>query len=303
MAKNQTGSASKSGGSDRPSNISPGGHIYDRTTGEWVGEGSRELASLSSSGVGTKVLHDANGVVGVQFTSSVGNASAQGAPANAAPQASATVAQSAKPGVTAVPAPAPKASGGGFVATAANRGAFRPDWNRGDAWSGKDDPVQDMVFGGYHWQASPKWTNGDMIEVRFGDTEIVQEIVGLAIVGADIGHNAARHVFGPNVNNMGPQARMTALQGMAAEGAKRGIQGSIDGMFNMGAAIQQAAAENKAYEVATQAAKDAFNDVLDYKMLLQQQETNAMKDRQVDEKWRLEEVRRAAIAAGPAPLP
>ena len=248
--------------------------------------------SLASQGIGTKVLHDANGVVGLQFVSTVGQAAAAGAPANAT-QVTGAAPTPAAGGTPAKPvgAPAggasalPNAPAGRVPATIANRGAFLAAFNRGDEFSGKSEPVQDMVLGGYHWLASPKYTNGDLVEVRYGDSEIVQEVVSLAIVGADIGYNAARHVFGPNVNNMGPKERIDALTGMAANAAHNGTLGAIDGAFNLGGAIQNNIAQQVAQEAAGKAAHDAFNDAWDLRELLQHQEANKAKWNQVQAKW------------------
>lgn len=200
-------------------------------------------------------------------------------------------------------APAEGFSPGGAVpistpATVGNRGAFIRDW----AFSGKDDPIQDAIFAGVHWYANPKNSNLDWIETRYGDSEIVQEFMGLAGVGSDIGFNAARMVFGPRVQEMGPMERYTALQGMAAVGAGNLGTAITEGAFGAVGAARAWAADNAANEAAIAAERAAVEDAWDYRQLLQHQEANAHKGRQIEEKWRLEEVRQDAIARGPAAL-
>lgn len=51
-------------------NVSAGGHVYDRTTGTWVGETQGSFGDgidHARSGDRSRVIHDANGPVGVQF--------------------------------------------------------------------------------------------------------------------------------------------------------------------------------------------------------------------------------------------
>lgn len=51
-------------------NISPGGQVYDRTTGTWVGQNQGSVGDGSNwgapNGAATRVIHDANGPVGYQ---------------------------------------------------------------------------------------------------------------------------------------------------------------------------------------------------------------------------------------------
>ncbi|QCS37250.1 hypothetical protein [Tortoise microvirus 75] len=256
-----------------------------------MGEGSAALAEMASTGIGTRVIHDANGVVGLQFTSPVQEASSQGSPSRATePGNVGAVERRQEAGVireTAYGSVAGDALAGArqeatlenrgakapaLKSTASSRGAFVASFVRDWNFSGKDDPVQDMVFAGTHWAANPKFTNGDLVQTRYGDSEIVQEVVGLSILGADIGFNAARAVFGPNVQNMGPQARLDALGAMAGKGAHSAIQGAIDTGFNLGDAVREAAAQNKLHEERYNAAKDAFNEAWDYREKLQEQE-------------------------------
>lgn len=62
--------------------------------------------------------------------------------------------------------------------------------DRSGGWSGKDDPPQDNLIGGFHWMASPKWTNAELFEGRYG--EVGETLIGLAVLGADVGYNARR---------------------------------------------------------------------------------------------------------------
>lgn len=85
------------------------------------------------------------------------------------------------------------------VATFANRGAFNAangkdhpyiDMRRDNyAWSGKDDPSQDIKLGGYHARLPPTWSNGEVIEMAFGDNEVISTLYGMALIGATIGYN------------------------------------------------------------------------------------------------------------------
>lgn len=86
--------------------------------------------------------------------------------------------------------------------TAANRGAFMGsgyngpfqsaylDLTRDDyAWSGEDLPSQDMKIAGYHLRANPRWSNGEVVEMLFGDNEVVSTLYSVFHVPAVIGYN------------------------------------------------------------------------------------------------------------------
>lgn len=149
--------------------------------------------------------------------------------------------------------------------TAANRGAFIRDW----AFSGKDDPVQDAVMFGRHWAANPRMTNGSWIEERMGDSEILQEIYGLAVFGSDLGFNAARAVWGDNVQNMSPAQRGDVLVKRAASSAEDVGSALFDIGFGAVSAARNWAAENKAEEDRQARAVRTVNDAWDYRLHMQ----------------------------------
>lgn len=78
--------------------------------------------------------------------------------------------------------------------------ADRGNYLRSSAWSGKDEPAQDNLIGGVHWQASPLWTNAELFEGRYG--EVGETLIGLAVLGADIGWNARRAIWGEGHQNV-----------------------------------------------------------------------------------------------------
>lgn len=108
-------------------------------------------------------------------------------------------------GAVAVPPPTQSP----VKATQANRGAFNLVFNAPEAfraggvqhpylkmqrdnyaWSGEDLPPQDMVIGGLHLRANPKWSNGEVVEMLFGDNEVVSTLYSVFHVPAVAGYNA-----------------------------------------------------------------------------------------------------------------
>lgn len=148
----------------------------------------------------------------------------------------------------------------GPVVSLGNRGAFLRD----NAWSGKDDPGQDMLWGGFHYMANPRWTNMELLEARLGDSELISTALGLATLGADLGYSARNWADRNGFNNgRGP-----------AEAIARGVQPDVVGdAINAGRnALTSWANQNKAHEQRLQAHEDDFNEAWDYRMELTQRE-------------------------------
>lgn len=142
------------------------------------------------------------------------------------------------------------------VVSMANRGAFLRD----AAWSGKDDPGQDLLWGGFHYMANPRWTNMELLEARLGDSELLSTVLGLATLGADLGYSA--RVWADRNGYAGGRGPMQALE--------RGLQPTaVADAVNAGRNwLTSWADANKAEEDRMQAYEDDFNDVLDYKLEL-----------------------------------
>lgn len=149
--------------------------------------------------------------------------------------------------------------------TAGNRGAFIRDW----AFSGKDDPIQDAVIAGRHWAGNPMYSNLSWIEERYGDSELITEIASLALLGSDIGFNAARAVWGDNVQNMSPAQRGDVLVKRAAASAEDVGNSVFEIGFGVVEAARNWAAENKANEERQARAVQTVNDAWDYREHLQ----------------------------------
>lgn len=166
---------------------------------------------------------------------------------------------------------------GPAVATAANRGAYKSSpaaavfagsylnlTRDNNAWSGEELPPQDMVLGGWHLRANPKWSNGEVVEMLFGDNELVSTMYSLFHVPATFGYNA-RIMANENGWDDGKGV---------SRAIERGLQPDVVGDF-IGNAVNGArtwAADNKAREDAVAAAYADALDVENYKQELQKQE-------------------------------
>lgn len=108
----------------------------------------------------------------------------------------------------------------------------------GGAW-GNHSPakLQDLVFGGALMQANPGYSNAGDGEERWG--EIGGELVGLAAMGSDLGHNAARMYFGENYRDLGPAQRLSILGNDVMGAAATGAEGALAAVFAGGAALLQ----------------------------------------------------------------
>lgn len=142
----------------------------------------------------------------------------------------------------------------------ANRGAFLRDM----AWSGKDDPPQDLLMMGYHWKSDPRNTNAELFEARYGDSELAATAYFLMTFGSDVGFNAhsiAREKWG-YTNASVPGAIAAAVQPEAVAGA-----------FNAGRNwLTSWADAQKAEEERLQAFEDDFNEAWDAREYYQKQE-------------------------------
>lgn len=121
------------------------------------------------------------------------------------------------------------------------------------AWSGKADPAQDNLAAGFHWQANPKWTNAELWEARYG--EVGETLIGLAVLGADIGYNAKKFV---------------QAQGWSQKSVGQALEDAPWAAFNslMDWRDDYVAKDNAAKQLLEDAEAD-FNDAWDYRMDLQ----------------------------------
>lgn len=141
----------------------------------------------------------------------------------------------------------------------ASRGAY----SRTNAWSGKDDPAQDNLMGGRHWQASPYWTNAELFEARYG--EVGETLIGLAVLGADIGWNARRLVWGENHQsvNVWNSLAETVERGIKHQADPKTFGDNLDAFGGWVSDIRGWAEQNKARERQMQAWEDEFNAAWD----------------------------------------
>lgn len=145
--------------------------------------------------------------------------------------------------------------------TAAQIWAGRAAFTRKASWSGKDDPGQDLMWSGFQWQAHPGWTNMELAEARYGDSELFQTLGFLATIGADIGWNARRAVWGENhqsvnVGNEVQKAVAAAVQPEAVAGTWNAWVSDVRGW----------AAENKAREESDAQIQFELDDAWDARL-------------------------------------
>jgi len=143
-------------------------------------------------------------------------------------------------------------------ATAANRGAFVRD---ASSWSGKDEPPQDNIIAGQHWRASPRWTNAELFEARYG--EVGETLIGLAVLGADIGYNA-RIAWDEQFTPKNQKVMAGAIED--AGDAALGL------FFSALETVTSAANDRKAFEQRRDAAVSSAMDALDARLELQAEE-------------------------------
>lgn len=144
----------------KPSDYSPGGQVYDRTTGTWAGENTRSVGEdMSSPGRGTFVIHDANGPVGVHLAGRPRMPDGPGAGVT-----SNGVRQSGSPSIGAsvtgpgAPAVASSTGGGALAATAGIK--LKP----------KMQPTfTQLSVGGSPIVHHPGWSDAGEAEERYGD--------------------------------------------------------------------------------------------------------------------------------------
>lgn len=127
--------------------------------------------------------------------------------------------------------------------TAAQIWAGRAAFTRKAGWSGKDDPGQDLMWSGFQWQSHPGWTNMELAEARYGDSELFQTLGFLATFGADIGWNARRAVWGEKHQNVNVGEEVQ--KAIAAAANPEVVAGSWNGWVSD---IRGWAANNKARE-------------------------------------------------------
>jgi len=140
--------------------------------------------------------------------------------------------------------------------------ADRGNYIRSSAWSGKDDPAQDNLLGGRHWQASPYWTNAELFEARYG--EVGETLIGLAVLGADIGWNARRAIWGENHQNVniGDEMQRAIVNQFTPESTER----HLDMFGGWVADIRGWAADNAAKERRLEELQAEFDSAWDARL-------------------------------------
>lgn len=193
----------------------------------------------------------------VAFTTDDGRAIME-RPASAAPGPAGASAGGATSNA-ATPAPAAVRISGP-LATMANRGAFLRDM----AWSGKDDPGQDLLIGGFHYMANPRTTNMELLEARLGDSELLSTVVGLMTLGSDLGYTARVYADRAGFND-GKGLTDAMQRGLAPDAVGSALNGGHRWITDW-------ANENKAREERAQAAEEDFNEAWDLREQLQREE-------------------------------
>lgn len=146
--------------------------------------------------------------------------------------------------------------------------ADRGNYVRSSAWSGKDDPAQDNLLGGRHWQASPYWTNAELFEARYG--EVGETLIGLAVLGADIGWNARRAIWGEDHQNVniGDELQKAIVNQFTPESTER----HLDMFSGWVSDIRGWAADNAARERRVEELQAEFDSAWDARLEYGKQE-------------------------------
>lgn len=181
------------------SNISPGGQIYDRTTGTWVGEnvgtvGDGRGDERVATGRGSLVWHNADGPVGIQL---------------------APVQQVAASSVATGPGGGGSGPGSAAVVTAPHGGGSGPgspgvlQWQEAERIAGVpaslvhqfglppmeqalNPNVTQVSVGGTWWHSNPWFSDAEEYATRYGEGELAETAFFLTNVGADFAYNAYR---------------------------------------------------------------------------------------------------------------
>lgn len=135
--------------------------------------------------------------------------------------------------------------------SAARFRAAAQDYVRQAAWSGKDDPPQDLLFGGMHLRAHSGYTNAELSEARYSD--FMSSVIGIPIFGADIGNTLA-HRMGSEYYGSGrpgvelAQHRLGALSRIADDKARDAGEAALGGMMSLWDGLREWGAAEQAKE-------------------------------------------------------
>lgn len=143
----------------------------------------------------------------------------------------------------------------GARATGAATGVFQGAFGNSMAYK-----PMDLVYGGFPWMAKPNVSNAEDAETRYGD--LVSAAAGVAILGQDLGHNAARMYFGENYASLTPSQRMGILgkdaQARVKGAAESAGESMLQSFFGGMSAIEEWGRRNRAAELAgEQAAQES----------------------------------------------
>lgn len=132
----------------------------------------------------------------------------------------------------------------------------------------------DMAIGGGDFRANPYYSNAEDVETRWSD--VGSAIYTPFVMGADLGHNAARVYFGENYSSLSPQQRLEIIgvrtQGAVKDAAESVHKSALEAAFAGMDAIRKWGEQNAARERAGQAAADAVDAAWDYREQLQAEE-------------------------------
>lgn len=190
----------------KPSDYSPGGQVYDRTTGTWAGENQGNLGDdRSSPGRGTFVIHDANGPVGVHLAPArqVAAGAVETVPGGAGSGPGAAAVGAVVPGVGAA---GTRGGGTGPGSSGAVTGPLQP----------KLKPTHtQLLLGGTGWNHDPDWSDTAEWEERYGEPG--DWLGGIVTMGVDLGVNARRmwDAWDVQVKSAGPVYGGNAGAGLA----------------------------------------------------------------------------------------
>jgi len=132
---------------------------------------------------------------------------------------------------------------------------------------GTPKTVTDQIFFGHDYFGNPRFTDAGLAEERWG--EIGGGLVGLAIMGTDLGQAAARATFGPNADSLSPRERADILTDRADRGARDMGESAFNGLMTVWDAANKWGHNQQLIDEARQRAIAISNDAWDAREELQ----------------------------------
>lgn len=162
-------------------------------------------------------------------------------------------------------------------ALALQRGAGTGSIFRGPVLGNPKDVTNQVLFG-YDFRGNPRITDAALAEDRYA--EIGANLLGIGILGLDLGYNAARATFGPNVDSMGPKERAAELSRRADGVARDAGPIALGGLMTAWDAANNWGRNQQLIEEARQRAIAISNDSWDAREELQAQEWNRLQPKE-----------------------